>query len=811
MQVLKFGGTSVANSANINKVVDIVLRVLEEDKTIVVASAIGGATDMLVEIGKAAEAADKERYEQGLQDLEIRHMTIIDELIPKDFQEDIRTEIVALFKELRGICKGVYRIQELSQRSMDLIMSYGEIISTKIIYTKFLSMGLGCKWVDGREIVKTRHEHSQNVVDMALTKENATNAFIGNRTKLFFVPGFVASDEMGRTTTLGRGGSDYTASLIAASLGARRLEIWTDVSGMMTADPHIVPNAKTIEYISYREALELSHFGAKVVYPPTIQPVVAKGIPILVKNTFDPQGKGTLIESNPPESKSNIKGISSSNSLALLSMEGSGMVGIPGYSSRLFDALSKNEINIVLITQASSVHTMLVVIDEADAVKAKKAVDDLFAYEISLGKLEPLKVEKGFSIISLVGDGMKSQSGASGRMFDALGRKGITIRAIAQGSSERNVSTIISTEDVNEAILAIHDEFFVESQNEINIFIVGYGNVSKELVKIIFENGTDINICGICNTRAKLFCKTGLRADQIEHTLSDRSGEKLNVSDFVDEAQAMNLPHSVFVDCTSDRRVAILYPDVLQSGMNVVACNKIANSLDMSLYRRIRKSAHEGKTVFYYDTNVGAALPVIRTLKQMIASGDKIEHIDAIVSGTLNYIFSEYCAPGCTLKFSEVVRKAKELGYSEPNPRTDLEGTDVLRKAIILARETSIELEPDDVKMSGFLPEECLKGDVDEFFAALDRNEQYFSDLRAEAAKQGAKLRYMAEIEGNEVKIGLARITIDHPFYNYEGTDSAVSISTRFYPFPVVIKGAGAGARITAGGVYGNICLCRNY
>ena len=816
MQVMKFGGTSVSNADNMNKVVQIVIDALSEDKTIVVASALSGVTDALIKIGKTAEVGDS-MYEQMLADIEARHYNLIEELLPVDFRENCKTEIQALFKEVKGICKGVSRIRELSFHTLDLIMSFGELCSTKILTAKFISMGFGCKWVDARQIVCTYHDLSQNIVDLEKTNENAINAFTGSRVQLFIVPGFIGSDDKGRTTTLGRGGSDYTASLIAAAIGARRLEIWTDVCGMMTADPKIVPEAHTIEHISYREALELSHFGAKVVFPPTIQPVISKGIPILVKNTFDPKGPGTLIERNPPEGKNSIKGISSSNSLALLSMEGSGMVGIPGYSSRFFDVLTTNEINIILITQASSVHTMLVAIDEKAAARAKKAVDERFAYEISLKKLEPLKVEKGFSIISLVGDNMKNQSGASGKMFDALGRKGISIRAIAQGSSERNVSTVLATSDVNDAIHAIHDEFFVESRGYLNVFMVGYGNVGRELVNIIEEmRGAEseilpINIAGICNSRRKIFDRAVLSKEQIEAALqAPADAPRLNVADFIEQAADMNLSHSVVVDCTSDRMLATLYPEILSYGMNVVTCNKIANSLDMNLYRRIRVAAREGKSSFYYDTNVGAALPVIRTLKQMVASGDTVEHIDAIVSGTLNFIFSEYCNPACTETFSQVVRHAKELGYSEPDPRTDLGGTDVLRKAIILARETGSCVEADNVEVNGFLPAECLEGDVDQFFAAMERNEPYFKGLRDKAAAEGAKLRYLASIDGNKVKIGLESITASHPFYNYEGTDSAVSISTRFYPYPVVIKGAGAGARITAGGVFGNICLCRS-
>ena len=536
---------------------------------------------------------------------------------------------------------------------------------------------------------------------------------------------------------------------------------------------------------------------------------MAKGIPIIVKNTFDPKGKATRIERNPPEGNNYIKGISNSDHLALLSMEGSGMVGVPGYSSKLFEVLSREGINIILITQASSVHTMLVVISDKDAEVAKKAVDESFAYEISLGKIEPLKVETGYSIISLVGDDMKNHAGASGKMFEALGREGINIRAIAQGSSERNVSAIVATDDVERGLIAIHDEFFYESQKPLNLFIVGYGNVGRQLIDVIVENGKAINIAGICNTRNTYMCKRGVDVARIPEVLGQKSDRRTNINDFINDAIEMHLPNSVFVDCTSDKALASFYPGILQSGLGVVTCNKIANSQSMNLYHRIRAAARGGKVPFYYDTNVGAALPILRTISLLQSSGDKVDKIEAMVSGTLNYIFSEYCRPGCTETFETIVRRAKTLGYSEPDPRTDLQGTDVLRKAIIMAREAGAEIEEEDIRIEGFLPEECLTGDVDHFFGTLKDNEAYFAGLRDKAAASGAKLRYVAQIEGDNVVIGLMTIDSQHPFYNCEGTDAAVSLTTGLYPTPIFIKGAGAGARITAEGVYGNICQCR--
>ncbi|MBR6540889.1 MAG: aspartate kinase, partial [Bacteroidales bacterium] len=517
MQVLKFGGSSVANAQNINKVISIVKETLKHDKAVIVSSAISGATDALIAIANAAKEQNN-HYQTLIDQLEERHISIIDELITSDDNSSIKNICGELFGKLREICKGVYLLKELSELSQDHIVSFGELLSTKIISAKFKSLNISHVWKDSRELIKTEYIAGKNVVITNETYSNIASYFAGNNNNLFIMPGFIASDLKGRTTTLGRGGSDYTASIIAVGSQARALEIWTDVCGMMTADPRIVPDARPIRNISYKEALELSHFGAKVVYPPTIQPVVKQGIPIYVKNTFVPNDFGTLIERNPPQGHDKIRGISSSNKIALLSMEGSGMVGIPGYSSKLFDVLSKNNVNIILITQASSVHTMCIAIDQADADKAKKAADELFAYEISLGKVDPLKVEKGFSIISLVGDDMKNQSGASGRMFEALGRSGINIRAIAQGSSEKNVSAVLHTEDIEDAIRAIHAEFFSNESQRINLFIAGYGTVSKALVEIIHTRKEHIKsklrkelvICGLGNSKNYIINKNGI-------------------------------------------------------------------------------------------------------------------------------------------------------------------------------------------------------------------------------------------------------------------------------------------------------------
>ena len=831
MQVMKFGGSSVANAQNINKVIDIVREALTKDKTVVVSSAISGCTDQLIAIGKAALAQDN-TYGQIIDQLEAKHMELIDQLIVNDDSSAIKSACAELFNELREICKGVYLLKELSSFSLDHIVSFGELLSTKIISAKLKSLNISHLWKDSRELLKTEEIAGKNAIISDITGKNIKEFFENSNHKLYIMPGFIASDLKGRTTTLGRGGSDYTASIVAVGAQARILEIWTDVCGMMTADPRIVPGAHPIRNISYKEALELSHFGAKVVYPPAIQPVVKQGIPIYVKNTFEPSDPGTLIERNPPEGQNKIKGISSSNKIALLSMEGSGMVGIPGYSSRLFDTLTKNNVNIILITQASSVHTMCIAIDEADADKAKKATDELFAYEISLGKVDPLRVEKGFSIISLVGDDMKNQSGASGKMFDALGRVGINIRAIAQGSSEKNVSAVVQTEYVNDAIRAIHEEFFSNSSNRINLFIAGYGTVSKALVQIIREKrefllktlGKNLVVCGLCNSRKFIIDRNGIALgtqEQMIAQLAEGSDVKASgnsatgLNNYINEISKLKLSNSIFVDCTASKEIAGTYVDLFRNKFSVVACNKIANSLSYDSYCELFKNALAEGVTYRYETTVCAAQPVLAMIRQIINSGDRILKIEGIVSGTLNYLFSCY---NTEKSFATLVKEAKELGYTEPDPRLDLSGTDVLRKFIISAREAGEQIERSDIDFQGFVPSSLLepKGatfadDEQEFYTALEAEEPTLKAMYDNAAAKGCKLRFAATLDKIKddkkpvYRVGLIEVDSTHPFYSLEGSDNAMLITTEYYPNGVVIKGAGAGARQTASGLLNDI------
>lgn len=818
MQVLKFGGSSVANAANMARVADIVTKAVDRDRTILVCSAISGFTDALIRTGSLAAARD-EGYKAIIDEYQQKHHDIILQLLPEQRQAQALELCDAVLDSLRGIAHGVYLLGELSEASLDAIQGTGELLSTRIMALLLASAGIAVKWVDSREIIKTFKKDGTTVVDTAASYANMAAMLERNPvTSLFVLPGFIASDSQGRTTTLGRGGSDYSASLLAVGCGVRRLEIWTDVTGMMTANPRIVPSARTISNISYRAALELSHFGAKVIYPPTIQPVVSEGIPIYVRNTFCPDAPGTLIEKNPPRSKERLVGISNSDKIALISLEGSGMVGVPGFSARLFESLSRSGISIILITQASSVNTMCVAISEKDAAKAKEAADSCFAYEISLGKLNPLKVEKGFSIVCLVGDDIMSQCGTTGRMLAALGRHGISIRATAQGSSERNISVVVRSEEADRAIRYIHNEFFDRTPaRDINLFIAGYGTVGKALVDIIRRNGDAIaartgkrlRIAGISNSRRYVLDTEGISPEWTGELLE---GGVSAADDAYFEALAhTSLENSVFVDCTASEDVACKYPLLFQHGYSVVACNKIAFSFPYSQYRAIRSSALENGVSLRYETTVGAALPVLDAVSRCVCSGDRIHRIEAVLSGTLNYIFSTYDG-GAAVTFADTVRQAVAAGYAEPDPRIDLSGRDVLRKLLILAREAGLPIEEEDVAVEPLLPAEYFEGGTEDFYRRLQEHEPELAARYRDAAEKGLRRRVVASLvhcpdaaTGYRASIVLKEVGEDHPLFNLSGTDNAVLIETDFYPSPLVIQGAGAGAYQTASGILNDI------
>lgn len=808
MQVLKFGGTSVANAENIRKVVGIVTDADKKDKTIVIVSALGGVTDLLLSASSLAAEGD-ESYKEKLAVVEQRHLEAVKQLIPVAQQSQLLSLVKKSCNEIEDICSGIFLLRELTPRSKDRIGSYGEWLSSRIIAATIQSMGVDVVWKDSRELIVTNSNFTAAEVDFATTAENIRQFFASADHHLFLLPGFIAADKKGITTTLGRGGSDYTAAILAAALNASNLEIWTDVSGMMTADPRLTANARIIPHISYQEAMELSHFGAKVIYPPTIQPVMSKGIPVRIKNTFAPQDEGTLIESVATRNGNIVRGISSINNIALLSLEGSGMIGIPGFSKRLFEALSNERINVILITQSSSEHSICVAVDASAAFAAKQVVDAAFANEITLQKVEPLAIENGLSIVALVGENMKSHPGISGRMFSAMGKNGVNIRAIAQGSSEKNISAVISTKDVRKAINVLHEEFFETTYKQVNLFIAGTGNVGAKLLGQLHQQRQflqeqmklQVRVIGISNSRKMLMREEGIDMAEWKKALDE--GEPASLEAFAEGIIARNLRNSIFVDVTADDKVAGIYNKLLQKSISVVACNKIAASSAYVHYQKLKNLARGFNCQFLFETNVGAGLPIIGTLNDLLRSGDRVHRIDAVLSGTLNFVFNNYDG---SRPFADVVKQAQDEGYTEPDPRLDLSGTDVMRKIMILARETGEQIEMDQIANNSFMPASCMQGSVSDFYAAMAKEEKHFRNLYDQAGKAGCKLKFVASYSNGNASVGLQHIDPAHNLYHLYGKDNIVLFYTdRYAEQPMVVKGAGAGAEVTASGVFADI------
>lgn len=809
MQVLKFGGSSVASAENMRKVVSIVQKAIEKEPVILVVSALGGITDSLLHTGELASKANEE-YKTVLKEMESRHLETVRALLPIQQQSATLSLVKQQFNELEGICDGVFLLGELSARTKDRIVSYGELLSSMMLSARFQSMDVNQHWLDSRKLITTNANHGNAIVDFVHTEKNIQDHLQAHKHQLYVVPGFISSDANGNTTTLGRGGSDYTGAIYAAATNASALEIWTDVSGMMTADPRLVQNAKPIQRISYQEAMELSHFGAKIIYPPTIQPVMKKHIPVWVKNTFAPDDFGTLIENESAvTADSFIRGISSINRISLLSLEGSGMVGIPGFSKRLFEALAQEKVNVILITQSSSEHSICVGINEADTEKAKRVIDQIFDHEIQSGKVDPLKVETGLSIVALVGEQMKSHPGVSGKMFGALGRNGINVRAIAQGSSEKNISAVLSSKDVKKALNVLHEEFFETTYKQLNVFIAGTGNVGGKLIGQIrkqFKYLQDtlrlqIQITGLANSKRIVINEEGLALDSWKEELQQAPNGSIH--DFVKQICSKNLRNSVFVDITANAEVAGVYAALLEKSISVVACNKIAASSSYASYKKLKSLSREFNTSFLFETNVGAGLPVIGTLNDLLRSGDTVNKIQAVLSGTLNFVFNNYDA---IQPFASVVKQAQEEGYTEPDPRLDLGGTDVMRKIMILAREAGQQLEMDDISNEYFLPASCFEGTVADFYAEMEKQEAHFQAIYQAAAAKNCKLKFVATYENGKASVGLQHIPAESDFYHLYGKDNLVLFYTNRYPEqPLVIKGAGAGADVTASGVFADI------
>ncbi len=809
MQVLKFGGSSVANAENIKRVIAVIKEKNKADKTVAVVSALGGITDLLLHCSELA-ASGNESYKEKIHEIEQRHLTAVRDLILVTNQSSVLSFVKTQCNEIEDILNGIFLLKELSARTKDRIVSYGELLSSRIIAAALNTNNTPVQWIDSRSLIVTDSGFGNAAVDFEATNKNIHEYFSENAASLFLAPGFIASNEEGIQTTLGRGGSDYTAAIFAAALNVSNFEIWTDVSGMMTADPRLVSNAKIIPQISYQEAMELSHFGAKVIYPPTIQPVMNKGISVWIKNTFAPQDTGTVIQQDLySKSDTAITGISSISKIALISLEGSGMVGIPGFSRRLFAALASEKINVILITQSSSEHSITVGINEENAHTAKKVIDIAFEYEIAGKRVQPLIVETNLSIVALVGDRMKNHTGISGRLFNALGKNGINVRAISQGSSERNISTVISSNDVKKAINVIHEAFFETDIKEVNVFLAGVGNVGGRLLAQIQKQQQylldklrlKIKIVGVANSKKFVMNEEGINLENWQDAL--QHGTEASTGDYIDAIRKKNLRNMVFADVTANEKVAGCYDSLLEKTIAVVACNKIACSSSYGYYKKIKELATEYNAQFLFETNVGASLPIIGTLNDLMRSGDSIHKMQAVLSGTLNFVFNNYDGKK---SFASVVKQAQDEGYTEPDPRLDLGGKDVMRKIMILVRESGKEVEMDDIENNSFMPEECMQGSVEDFYDSMEKHEAHFKKIFDDAVNAGCKLKFVAGYNNGRASVGLQHIDPQHDFYHLYGKDNIVLFHTdRYVDQPLVIKGAGAGADVTASGIFADI------
>lgn len=816
MKILKFGGTSVGSADSIKKTVEILKGYKQKNiEFAVVFSAMTGITNEIISVSHKAALHDN-GYLQDLKAIEDRHIAAVKSLIDVKVQSKVVANVKILLNELEDILHGVYLLRELSLRSQDLLLSFGERLSTYIISEYLKQCDIPCDFLDARTLIKTDHNFGYARINFKTTDKNIQDYFKEHK-QLQVITGFIASTPTGETTTLGRGGSDYTASVFGAALSAEDIEIWTDVDGVMTADPKKVKRAFTLPAISYVEAMEMSHFGAKVIYPPTLQPAFNKKIPIWIKNTFNPQFEGTLISAKTKGNDYMIKGISSIQKISLMSLQGSGMVGVPGVSGRLFSTLAKEKINIILITQASSEFSICFALEPKDAYKAQEVIEEEFLVEIQAKKIERPQVEDNLSIIAIIGDNMRNTPGISGKMFSALGKNGINVNAIAQGSSELNLSVVINENDLSKALNALHESFFSFDQNSLNLFLVGVGliggtlihQIEKQAAYLLKERQLKINIIAVGNSKKMLFSASGLDPKRWREKF-DEEAIPTNMASFVQEMNKLNLPNSVFVDCTSSKEVIKHYEEILNSSISIVTPNKLANSGNSDDYQKLRRSAFKHGAKFLYETNVGAGLPVINTLQDLIYSGDKILKIEGILSGTLSYIFNNYKGQ---VSFSDVVREAREKGYTEPDPRDDLNGMDVARKILILSREAGYELEISDVTIENILPEECLKAkSVDEFFVQLEKNNHVFLERRKKADDQNKVLRFIATLEDGKAAVTLESVDSSHPFYSLSGSDNMIAYTTeRYKDRPLVIKGPGAGAEVTAAGVFAEIISISNY
>lgn len=810
MKVLKFGGTSVGSVKSILSLKKIVEKEAKQGPVVVVVSALGGITDKLIATSQLALAGD-DRYKEEFDAIVDRHHQMIDIIITDNQKRvELFNTVDHLFEQLKSIFQGVYLVHDLSEKTQDAIVSYGERLSSNIVATLIK----GGKRLNARDFIRTERKNGKHQVDFELTNQLIREAF-KDMPKVAVVPGFISRDrDTNRTTNLGRGGSDYTAAIIAAALNAEVLEIWTDVDGFMTADPRVIHTAYTINELSYVEAMELCNFGAKVIYPPTIYPVCVKNIPIKVKNTFNPNFSGTLIKEKIESDSKPIKGISSISGTTLITVTGLSMVGVIGVNRRIFTALANNGISVFMVSQASSENSTSIGVKDSDAAAAVEVLNNEFAKEIKTGAMFPMHAESGLATIAIVGENMKHTPGIAGKLFGTLGRSGISVIACAQGASETNISFVVDGNNLRKSLNVLHDSFFLSEYQVLNLFICGVGTVGGKLIEQIRQQYHELmetrrlklNVVGICSSKNAIFTRDGINLENYREQL--KASEPSNINHMRDEVLKMNIFNSVFVDCTASKEVSDLYQTFLEHNIHVIAANKLAASGSYDDYIKLKQTALRRGVKFRFETNVGAGLPIIGTINDLKNSGDQILKIEAVLSGTLNYVFNTISED---IPFSETVRKAKEEGYSEPDPRIDLSGKDVIRKLVILTREAGYKVEQEDVEKNLFVPDKYFNGSVEDFWRTIPELDADFEARRKQLAAENKHWRFVAKMEGGKASVSLQEIQEHHPFYNLEGSNNIVLLTTdRYREYPMLIQGYGAGASVTAAGVFANIMSIAN-